>query len=202
MNQKKGFWIDENNNRWDSSLYSEVQAVSRAWTLKDCYNCKLCEGCRNYKYCQDCKYCDDCQKCIDCWDFRNCDGCKYCKECKECKKCTYCESCSNCKDCSWCEECHNCTGCNDCAECRNLLKGLRIMIKNIYKPKDFSCLEIEFVLSGAQKETRNDPGFEPWVDFEEIYINGIELKDEKLNSFFVENFGDKWGEDILKDVWY
>jgi len=81
-------------------------------------------------------------------------------------------------------------------------KGLRIMIKNTYRPKNFTSIEVVYTLSGGQKETLNDPGFEPWVDFEEIYINGIELKDEKLNSFFVENFGDKWAKDILKDVWY
>jgi len=76
------------------------------------------------------------------------------------------------------------------------------MIKNTYRPKNFTSMEVVYTISGGQKNNKCDPDIQPWVEFEEIYINGIELKDERLNSFFVETFGDKWEKDIINDVWY
>jgi len=76
------------------------------------------------------------------------------------------------------------------------------MIKNTYRPKNFKSIEVVYTASGGQKNCKCDPDIQPWIEFEEIYINGIELKEEKLNSFFVETFGEGWEKEILDEIGY
>jgi hypothetical protein len=110
MKQINGYWTDENNNRWDTEIYTEGQAEKFSKSLVDCHNC------RNCSYCYNCNYCDNCQNCIDC---RNCDNCHACRNCRNCHGCDYCDYCDSCYDCDYCHNCRNCYSCRNCINCRN-----------------------------------------------------------------------------------
>lgn len=90
------YWTDENNNRWDTEIYTKEQAKTFSKSLINCYNCYNCMNCNN---CFNCNYCDNC---------RNCGYCNNCHYCNNCENCYYCYYCSNCHD------CHSCRYCNDC----------------------------------------------------------------------------------------
>lgn len=45
------FWIDENENIWDSTKYSEKQAKFLSTTLKNCFDCENCENLENCRSC-------------------------------------------------------------------------------------------------------------------------------------------------------
>ena len=60
MEQINGYWTDENNNRWDTEIYTEEAAEKFSKSLVNCYNCYSCYNCRN---CQNCDYCDNCRNC-------------------------------------------------------------------------------------------------------------------------------------------
>ena len=51
MKQENGFWIDENNNRWNCDCYNKNQAIELSEKL---INCTDCRGCT---YCTDCTGC-------------------------------------------------------------------------------------------------------------------------------------------------
>ena len=99
MKKANGYYIDENNNRWDCNLYTEDQAKKNSESLIDC------------SYCYRCSYCSDCSDCSDC---SGCSGCSYCSDCSDC---SYCYRCSGCSGCSGCSNCSYCSGCSDCSNC-------------------------------------------------------------------------------------
>ena len=42
-----GYWIDENNNRWDEEKYTKLQAMANSKSLVDCTDCTNCRDCTN-----------------------------------------------------------------------------------------------------------------------------------------------------------
>ena len=60
---KNGFWVDENNNRWDENFYTQERAEELSKTLINCSDCSYCSYCFD---CSDCSYCFDCSDCSDC----------------------------------------------------------------------------------------------------------------------------------------
>ena len=49
MKKENGFWIDENKNRWNCSLYTENNAETCSKSLVDCRGCSGCNDCSDYK---------------------------------------------------------------------------------------------------------------------------------------------------------
>jgi len=47
MKKINGLWIDENNNNWDCSIYSEKEAIEASNSLTNCRDCRNCSYCRN-----------------------------------------------------------------------------------------------------------------------------------------------------------
>lgn len=86
MKQINGYWVDENNNRWDIEIYTEGQAEKCSKSLVNCYNCQNCYNCRN---CRNCHYCYYCYYCCDCCNCDNCRYCCYCYNCCDCNSCDY-----------------------------------------------------------------------------------------------------------------
>ena len=100
----QGSWhIDQNNNKWDTKLFTAEKAAMFSKTLRNCSNCVNCSFLEN---CQDCQWCDFCSKCKDC------DSCFHCRDCANCKHCCFCWACNECFGCnsSWaCNNCHECS---------------------------------------------------------------------------------------------
>ncbi|MGF6375036.1 hypothetical protein M2140_000070 [Clostridiales Family XIII bacterium PM5-7] len=65
-----GYWVDGNNNRWDSIYFSESKAFLFSSSLVNCENCIDCFNCTNCFDCVDCKNCSNC---------RGCEACEYCE---------------------------------------------------------------------------------------------------------------------------
>ena len=104
MKLENGFWIDENNNKWECKFYTETNATQLSKTLANCSDCINCSYCSNMTNCNKCSYCCDCSCCTNCSYCRNCShcmSCSCCSDCIECKKCSCCEGCGNLKDCSY-----------------------------------------------------------------------------------------------------
>lgn len=93
MKRKNGWWIDENNNRWDTCFYTEGEAENCSKTLINCADCDNCVNCVN------------CINCTDCTDCDNCDNCQNCVDCVSCVRCCNCIRCRNCVNCDNCNEC-------------------------------------------------------------------------------------------------
>ena len=89
MKKENGYFIDENNNKWNDTLFNEEQAIKFSKSL---INCKDCQDCQD---CQNCRYCLDCQDCKDCQD---CQNCRYCQNCQNCRDCQNCQNCRDCRD--------------------------------------------------------------------------------------------------------
>jgi hypothetical protein len=85
--QNKGYWVDENLNKWDASTYDEATAKEMSDSL---INCKICINCKN---------CKNCIWCIDCIDCRKCNFCRRCESCCNCKRCLNCQNCNDCRFC-------------------------------------------------------------------------------------------------------
>ena len=100
MIENGGYYIDENNNRWDMSKYT-LQQVQNSNLVK-------CTGCINCFDCSDCSFCTDCVGCYNCKYCQECVTCSYCDYCKLCKLCDYLEYCINCTQCKFCESTANC----------------------------------------------------------------------------------------------
>jgi hypothetical protein len=45
MKKENDCWIDENDNRWNSKLCSEEEAIEASETLINCSNCRDCYNC-------------------------------------------------------------------------------------------------------------------------------------------------------------
>ena len=65
-----------------------------------------------------------------------------------------------------------------------------------FRPKNFPEIEIDYNYIPGQKQTFEDPGFEPEIEFEEIKIAGQPVGDE-LYHHFVSTFGNAWEREIL-----
>lgn len=95
---ENGWYIDENNNRWNDSDFTAEEAAMYSATLKNCKNC------------------------TDCCFSENCDSCvsvDFCYACTDCIQCTHCHACISCRNCSSCEACKNCRRCNCLVACTN-----------------------------------------------------------------------------------
>lgn len=46
----KGFWVDKNNNCWDSLIYTQEEALEHSKSL---VNCRDCVNCENLMFCND-----------------------------------------------------------------------------------------------------------------------------------------------------
>lgn len=75
MKRVGDWWIDENNNKWDTRFYTEDEAENCSNTLTDCVSCVNCA------YCVECAECTDCQDCISCWNCTDCQNCVSCSNC-------------------------------------------------------------------------------------------------------------------------
>ena len=76
IKETKNYWVDENNNSWNKSIYNKNDAETLSATLVNCTSCRNCSGC------------SDCRYCIDCSDCMNCIGCRDCIDCSDCRKCS------------------------------------------------------------------------------------------------------------------
>jgi len=74
MKKINDYWVDKNNNKWDSLIFTEKEAKELSKTLINCsycYNCRYCSYCYNCRYCSyssnlnDCGYCSYCSNCSD-----------------------------------------------------------------------------------------------------------------------------------------
>ena len=113
MKQINGYWTDENNNRWNTEIYTEEQAEKCSKSLVNCYNCcncRYCRYCSNCRCCVNCDYCRYCSGCCDCdngYDCRCCVDCNDCRYCNDCRHCCYCHYCRYCRYCCDCHGCYN-----------------------------------------------------------------------------------------------
>ena len=69
---ENGYYIDNNNNKWNAKAYNENEALQHSKGLINCFDCV------------DCINCKDCRACVNCIDCINCKDCDYCINCKEC----------------------------------------------------------------------------------------------------------------------
>ena len=115
MKQINGYWVDENNNRWNIKFYTEEAAEEFSKSLVNCYNCIGCDYCYNCQNCNGCRYCHNCHCCNDC---QNCNGCRYCTGCINCNNCHDCRYCGDCRCCDYCDDCACCRYCRYCGDCR------------------------------------------------------------------------------------
>jgi hypothetical protein len=58
MKLEDGYWIDDNDNRWNSKLYSEEESIKASETLIDCKNCENCNNCKDCNNCENCNNCE------------------------------------------------------------------------------------------------------------------------------------------------
>lgn len=68
MKYEIGYWVDDNDNRWNEHLFNYREAERESKTLK---NCSGCENCAN---CEDCTNCINCENCFNCKDCCNIEG--------------------------------------------------------------------------------------------------------------------------------
>ena len=92
MKQINGYWVDENNNRWNIEIYTEEEAEKCSKSLVNCYDCDNCYGSSS---CNDCRCCCNCHGCCNCYCCRDCDNCRYCCDCYNCRNCDSCRYCYN-----------------------------------------------------------------------------------------------------------
>ena len=113
LKQINGYWVDENNNRWNIEIYTEEEAEKCSKSLVNCYDCDNCGACGNCRNCKNCNYCNYCCDCLNCTDCTNCNDCCYCCHCR------YCRCCCDCRYCDDCRYCNNCRNCYYCCHCCN-----------------------------------------------------------------------------------
>jgi hypothetical protein len=64
METINGYYVDENNNRWNIDYYSIEEAKAASHSLTRCSDCSDCS------YCSDCSRCLRCSRCSDCSGFK------------------------------------------------------------------------------------------------------------------------------------
>lgn len=76
-----GYWVDDNNNKWNSKKYTEQYAQMARDSLVSCHDCIDCHDCGDSVDCYDCHNCWSCNTCSCCW---TCDNCWTCDDCMNC----------------------------------------------------------------------------------------------------------------------
>lgn len=76
MSSKEKYWVDKDNNKWSTEIYSEAQARFLSSTL---VNCHECINCHELISCYNCENCIMCIKCISCTECYKCISCSDCK---------------------------------------------------------------------------------------------------------------------------
>lgn len=66
MKQYLGYWIDDDNNKWDIGKYSEDMAKLLSKTMIKCDDCSDSSNCYNCHTCDNCNNCGCCVNCINC----------------------------------------------------------------------------------------------------------------------------------------
>ena len=111
IKQINGYWVDEDDNRWDYERFTEKEAEKASQSLVNCFRCTDCNDCVG---CQDCEHCNNCEHCNYCNNCYCCHDCLYCDKCTICFRCYRCHLCRNCDNCHNCRNCNHCHNCNDC----------------------------------------------------------------------------------------
>ena len=94
MKKENGYWIDENNNKWDCKDTDEELAIIYSRFMCNCDNCTNCYNCSN---------CHSCMACHDCYDCDNCFECNSCGKCDNCTNCNHLYACNDLEDCTVCK---------------------------------------------------------------------------------------------------
>ena len=63
MEKIKGYWVDDNNNKWSAKKWTKDQAEELSYKLIDCENCTNCVDCENCRWCKFCVKCKNCEQC-------------------------------------------------------------------------------------------------------------------------------------------
>lgn len=84
-----GYYVDDNNNRWDSKNYSKESIERYSKSMIDCTNCTNCHTCHKCNNLINCSLMDDCNDCVDCY---------YCIKCNNCTNCIGCAKLNDGKD--------------------------------------------------------------------------------------------------------
>jgi hypothetical protein len=91
-----GYWIDDQNNKWSDTEYSEEDAERYSKSLRNSHNCMNCTKCVDCKECEECYNCSNCEDCYNCTSCVTCEGCISCVKCNNCIDCKYCDNCTSC----------------------------------------------------------------------------------------------------------
>ena len=127
ITEKDGFWVDENNNKWDKKFFTKDKSKVYSETMMgcsgciNCHSCHYCVDCSNSSHLIRCVDCESCHQCENCQNLENSNHCRQCydsKECFNCDDCTYCISCHKCHFCKHCKTCHQCVNCYKCSYCQ------------------------------------------------------------------------------------
>lgn len=78
MKTVNNYYVDDRNNKWSKSIYTEDQAEKNSKSLINCSDCSRCSRC------SDCSHCSDCSGCSDCSDCSHCSRCCDCSDCSGC----------------------------------------------------------------------------------------------------------------------
>ncbi|MDK2802661.1 MAG: hypothetical protein KFW09_04710 [Oscillospiraceae bacterium] len=116
----KTYWIDKNENMWDTKKFTKQKAIhhSTYLTIHFCFKCINCiqcgfsnnlENCYNVDYS---KYSKNLKSCS------NCDFCKDCIDCHNCKKSVGCISSTSLVKCKNVIDCNVMFFSSDCIECK------------------------------------------------------------------------------------
>lgn len=53
MRIENGYYIDDNNNKWNIDRYTEQEATEYSENLTDCRDCTDCKNCKSCLNCSD-----------------------------------------------------------------------------------------------------------------------------------------------------
>jgi len=122
MKDINNYWVDENNNSWDSEMHTEEEAEAYSNSLV---------------------YCTNCTNCIDCSD---------CSDCSDCVACTNCINCRDCENCSYCRYCINCTYCIDGINYIDCIGLYRLQKSQVEKKASVNAMEIKYKITTQDKQ--------------------------------------------------
>lgn len=103
--EQDGYWVDSNNNKWHTRMYTKEKAEKNSLSLTNC---------------EDCTNCAECKNCIECSFCYGCDGCRFCKYCFSCFEAVFCHYCVCCYI---IKHCYHCTYCRQCLDCSGFVGG-------------------------------------------------------------------------------
>ena len=81
---ENGYYVDNNNNKWNAKAYNENEALQHSKGLVNCFDCVDCINCK------DCRACINCFECVDCVDCDTCDNTKHSKLSNHLSDCEFC----------------------------------------------------------------------------------------------------------------